>query len=109
MGDDIQVTIERSQTIEATIEHDHYDVSIEAGIGAKKFTDLTDAPHTYSGQAAKLVRVKSAEDGVEFVTAGGGTLDHAGLSNLAYATSGHTGFEPLTNYDSDYGCLIVTK
>lgn len=42
------------------------------GGGAAAFTDLTDAPGSYSGAGGKLVAVKGAEDGLEFVDASGG-------------------------------------
>lgn len=35
--------------------------------GAKVLTELTDAPDTYTGNAGKVVTVKSSEDGVEFI------------------------------------------
>ncbi|HEQ98800.1 MAG TPA: DUF2793 domain-containing protein [candidate division Zixibacteria bacterium] len=38
----------------------------EGSILAADFTDLGDTPSSYSGQGSKLLRVKSAEDGVEF-------------------------------------------
>lgn len=43
-----------------------------AGGGASAFTDLTDVPNSYVGQALKLARVKAAEDGLEFAAGGGG-------------------------------------
>jgi hypothetical protein len=33
---------------------------------------------------------------------GGGTSDHSSLTNLAYATSGHTGFEPAKGTDDNF-------
>lgn len=36
-------------------------------VGVVKFTDLSDAPHTYAGKANDLVIVNSTEDGVEFL------------------------------------------
>lgn len=41
------------------------------GGGATAFTDLTDAPSSYSGQAGKAVRVNVGETGLEFFTASG--------------------------------------
>ena len=38
------------------------------GGGASAFTDLTDAPSSYTGQGGKFVAVKVTEDGLEFVT-----------------------------------------
>lgn len=44
------------------------------GSGAESFTDLDDAPSSYTGQAEKYLAVKATEDGLEFVSApGGGT------------------------------------
>lgn len=37
------------------------------------FVDLNDAPASYTGQAGKVVAVKSTEDGVEFITNTGGS------------------------------------
>lgn len=39
-----------------------------AASGAKKFTDLTDVPQSYSGQGGKILTVKGAENGIEFNT-----------------------------------------
>ena len=36
------------------------------------FTDLLDVPHSYQGQAGKVLKVKQTEDGLEFGEAGGG-------------------------------------
>lgn len=41
---------------------------IDPPSGAVAFTDLTDVPHTYIGQAGKLVRVNMTPDGLEFIT-----------------------------------------
>ena len=43
--------------------------------GATAFINLTDVPHSYTGQSGKAVRVKSTEDGLEFfAAAGSGTV-----------------------------------
>jgi hypothetical protein len=42
--------------------------------GPSNFISLTDTPATYSGQASKVVSVKSDESGLEFVSGGGGGL-----------------------------------
>lgn len=39
--------------------------------GGGTFTELSDAPDSYSGQSGKLIGVKVAEDGLEFTAAGG--------------------------------------
>ena len=45
--------------------------SASGGGGASAFTELSDAPGSYAGQALLTVRVKSTEDGVEFYDAAG--------------------------------------
>lgn len=50
-------------------------------ISALKFTDLSDVPSSYTGQAGKVVKVKGAEDGLEF-----GQPDHTLLSNIGTNT-----------------------
>jgi hypothetical protein len=45
---------------------------ITGGVTAIAFTDLTDVPHNYSGQAGRLASVKTDESGLEFVTPLGG-------------------------------------
>lgn len=42
------------------------------GGGATDFTDLDDAPSSYAGHGGKVVAVTVGEDGLEFVTPGGG-------------------------------------
>ena len=44
---------------------------INTSITSVSFIDLTDAPSNYSGQAGKVVKVKSSEDGLEFDAGGG--------------------------------------
>lgn len=46
-------------------------VNATGGGGATAFTDLTDVPSSYSGQAGKAVRVNVGETGLEFFTASG--------------------------------------
>lgn len=48
-------------------------VNTGSGGGASAFTQLTDVPNSYVGQANKSVRVNAGETGLEFFTAGGGT------------------------------------
>lgn len=44
------------------------------GGGASAFTDLTDVPASYTGQAGKFPKVKATEDGLEFASVAGGGL-----------------------------------
>jgi len=47
------------------------DVTISGGGGGGAFTDLTDVPASYTGQAVKVVRVNAGETGLEFATVSG--------------------------------------
>lgn len=59
------------------------------GPGSIAFPDLTDVPNSYSGQAAKAVRVKGAEDGLEFFTLSNVTA-FLELSDVPASYSGQT-------------------
>lgn len=48
-------------------------VEVGSGGGAGAFTDLTDVPASYTGEAGKVLAVNGGETGLEFVTVGGGT------------------------------------
>lgn len=55
-------------------------MSIITAPGVTEFLDLADAPHSYSGQATKVVKVNAGETAVEFGEAsGGGSQDSFGL------------------------------
>ncbi len=57
--------------------------------GAAAFTDLTDVPSAYVGEAGKYVRVNSTEDALEFAVGGGGG---AGVfTDLTDVPSAYTG------------------
>jgi len=47
--------------------------ALGGGGGVTEFTELTDVPASYTGQASKVVAVKVDETGLEFVAGGGGT------------------------------------
>jgi len=53
---------------------------IESGGGASTFTNLTDVPASYTGEAGKVVAVNGTEDGLEFVN------PSAGSGGLIYST-----------------------
>jgi hypothetical protein len=57
------------------------------------FTNLTDTPPTYTGQAGKVVTVKSTEDGLEFDT----------------VSSGSTALLPLVNGGTPMGIMEGNK
>lgn len=61
--------------------------TISGALGSQTFLGLTDTPSSYSSQANKYVRTNSAEDALVF-----DFIYHSDLSQLDYASSGHTGF-----------------
>jgi hypothetical protein len=66
-----------------------------------KFTELSDAPSTYAGAGAKLLRVKSTADGVEFVTQSQ-ELDTIGSARGALLERGASGWQILTPGTAGY-------
>lgn len=62
------------------------------GSGASAFTDLTDAPASYTGQSGKVATVKGTEDGLEFTAAGTGDMTKAveGVAIAAATTTLNT-------------------
>lgn len=78
------------------------------GGGASAFTDLTDAPSSYTGQAGKLVAVKDTEDGVEFIDAA--TPDSNALAFVVAAgdeTTAVTTGTGLVTFRAPYGFTIA--
>jgi hypothetical protein len=65
--------------------------------GVAEFTQLADTPASYTGQAGKVVAVKGAEDGLEFITVSG-TGDVVGPGSAAD--------NAIARYDSTTGKLI---
>lgn len=67
----------------------------QSGGGASAFTDLTDVPNSYTGQAGKVPVVNETETGLEFVDAptGGGTgnLEGGSASSIYDALAGIDG------------------
>jgi hypothetical protein len=49
-----------------------------------------------------VVNVQLLAEAVDELVGGGGTTDHSLLTNLSYATSGHTGFAPALGVDDNY-------
>ncbi len=58
--------------------------------GASAFTDLSDVPAAYTGQAGKVVAVNSGETALEFIAGGGGASAFTDLSDApsAYTSQG---------------------
>jgi hypothetical protein len=56
--------------------------------GATAFTGLSDVPSVYTGDASKVVSVKSDESGLEFVTPTAGATAFTGLSDVPSAYTG---------------------
>lgn len=70
------------------------------GGGASAFTDLTDVPASYTGEAGKIVAVKGDESGLEFITAGAGTV--TSVSGTASRISSTGGATPIIDIDASY-------
>ena len=58
------------------------------GSGATTFLQLTDTPSSYSGQAGKVVKVKSDETGLEFGTVSGGGSPGGNNGTVQYNNNG---------------------
>ncbi len=54
--------------IEGASPYDAFAVADDGAASNPDFTDLGDTPGTYTGDGGKVVKVKGAEDGLEFVT-----------------------------------------
>jgi hypothetical protein len=68
--------------------------------GVAEFTQLADTPANYTGQAGKVVAVKGAEDGLEFITAGTGTIGGSvGTVDNAIPRANGTGGSTLQGSD----------
>ncbi|MEM2260005.1 MAG: hypothetical protein QXY65_02945 [Candidatus Methanomethylicaceae archaeon] len=74
------------------------------------FLDLTDTPDSYSGQAGKVVAVKSTEDGLEFTSAPTGISKCIiGFGEAGYVISAgdYTSHQPFSNSKgSSYGMPV---
>lgn len=66
------------------------------GGGAAVFTDLTDVPASYAGQANKVVKVKADETGLEYSTAAAPTV-FTGLTDAPASYTGQAGKVPIVN------------
>lgn len=56
--------------------------SLSKVLARLKFTDLTDVPSSYTGQAGKSVKVNVGEDGLEFYTPSAGVTVHNNLTGI---------------------------
>lgn len=63
---------------------------LQAQIDDLSFVDLDDVPTTYTGQAGKILSVKSAENGLEFITnsGGGGGVTDGDKGDVVVSSSG---------------------
>lgn len=80
--------LRKLKTMEAELERLRaFDVGAGGGGGggASAFTDLTDVPASYTGQAGKFPKVKATENGLEFATLAGG----GDVLGPATSTDGH--------------------
>jgi hypothetical protein len=59
--------------------------------GVNEFIDLSDAPHSYAGQATKVVKVNAGETAVEFGVGAGGATAFTDLSDVPATYAGANG------------------
>jgi len=71
---------------------------ISETIAGLKFTDLSDTPSAYTGQAGKVVKVNVGETGLEFGVGGGGVSAHNDLTGIQGGTAGE--YYHLTSADN---------
>jgi hypothetical protein len=74
--------------------------------GASAFTDLTDAPSSYTGEEGKYVRVNSTADGLEFATVSGGTTTSG--ANLIYGATPVAPGQYELNYEGETKSFYVS-
>ena len=65
------------------------------GVGGGTFTELSDVPNEYTGQAGKVAAVNTTETGIEFITPSSGASGSFDFGNITEAAS----------YSWDYGGL----
>ena len=76
---------------------------LQAQIDALSFIDLDDVPATYTGQSGKILSVKSAENGLEFITnSGGAGVTDGDKGDVVVSSSG-------TVWTIDTGAVTNTK
>ena len=76
--------------------------------GGDQTVDLTYTLPTALGAAGTVLTDAAGNGVLSWVAGGGGTSDHAALSHLAYADSGHTGFQATHASLTDIVGLAVT-
>jgi hypothetical protein len=88
----VLATIEQYQQALAINNGTAWYVSLGGG-GDVAFTDLTDAPSSYTGSAGKILKVNSAADGIEFgdAASGGGATSFTGLDDVPDSYVGQGG------------------
>lgn len=75
------------EIVQAGVNYKIKKSNLVTGGGASAFTDLTDVPNSYSGEAGKIVQVNATEDGLEFVTSGASFALTDGLGTTANGTA----------------------
>ena len=78
------------------------------GGGAAAFTDLSDAPSSFTGQSLKYVRVNAGETALEFATVTGGSFTVASAAEINTGTDNAKGVTPLGLNDSLYRRIYIT-
>jgi hypothetical protein len=85
------------------LTYDGADYVWAASGGAVAFTDLTDAPASYTGEALKFVRVNAGETGLEFSTVSGtGTVTSVTGTASRIVITGTPTVAPVIDIDAAY-------
>jgi len=102
-GEELQVYAMQYDTI--TVNGTLTKLNGDLSGGTSTFIGLTDTPNSYSGQANKVVSVKSAEDGLEFkvIPQGTGSQNQVVFWDVNNQIKAITGIE----YDSDLDALAI--
>lgn len=105
------LTLYNTTTDKFTVRQDGAWVEMGSGSGgASAFTDLTDVPSSYSGQALKLVRVNAGATGLEFADPSiyGHTIQEEGVSLTQRALLNFVGSAINAADDSGSGATKIT-
>lgn len=85
-----------------------YDLAYQATTEVLSFTDLSDTPSDYVGQAGKTIAVNISEDGLEFISFPTATIGDAPLDTNVYGRSNGT-WIPVVEVSPTDGSSYVRK
>lgn len=79
--------------------------------GVSAFTELSDVPHSYLGEAEQYLAVNALETGIDFVAGGGGgAVDSVnGEVGVVVLTTGDIAEDTNANYVSDAQLIVLSN